>query len=347
MIIAGACGNPLLKCKIQQIDHEKTAGWFLIHHLNLLRKEYMEDDGFLTYIALDHIKLCHYVFNKVNPQKITLQDMGNLISTDQFLQPEDPALAITFKTQLFETSKEEDTMVDHTFSYLDEGETTPNTTENIENEDEDQDDRTMVSTLTAPLIDPNKTRSLLMIGTIYIESEIELAQAQAATLAAMNSVTEVEKLKKESAAVALQKAKEDAAGGETIGEALDTHLDKKFVSRKSLMKLLASMSSDNQPKKKSLKVKSNKGPKGQGQQIAQQQQSPKNTNRQLAWSPPGNARRPPGHVTPNSQRKRGCDSRDAGCSQGNQNRSRGNPYHGNHSQGPPRRHNGKGGRGRY
>ena len=186
-----------------------------------------------------------------------------------------------------------------------------------------------------------------MLGTLHVESEIELAQAQAATLAAMNSVSEVERLKKESAAVALQKAKEDAAGGETIGEALETYLDKKIVSRKSLMKLLASMSNDNQPKKKNLKVKTNKGLKGQDQQIAQQQQSPKNTNRQLAWSPPGNARRSPGQVTLTSPQKRGSESRDAGSSQRNQNRPRGNPYQGNHHQSPPQRNNGNSNRGRF
>ena len=152
MIIAGACGNPLLKYKIPQIDHEKTAGWFLIHHLNLLCKEYMEYDDFLTYTALDHMKLYHYIFNKVTPQKITLQDMVNLISADQFLHPEDPALAITFETQLFDINKEENTMVDEEFSYP-ERDTPSNTAEDIENEEDNADDHTMVFALSVPIID--------------------------------------------------------------------------------------------------------------------------------------------------------------------------------------------------
>ena len=60
---------------------------FLIHHLNLLRKEYTEDDEFITYIALDHMKLCHYIFNKVTPQKITLQDIANDLIPRTDLRP--------------------------------------------------------------------------------------------------------------------------------------------------------------------------------------------------------------------------------------------------------------------
>ena len=105
-----------------------------------------------------------------------------------------------------------------------------------------------------------------MLATLHVESEIEIAQAQAVTLSAMNSATEVERLKKESDVITLQKAKEDIVEGETIREALENHLNKKFVSRKSLMKLLASILSDNQHKNKnSLKVGSNKRLTGQGQ----------------------------------------------------------------------------------
>ena len=218
------------------------------------------------------MKLCHYIFNKVTPQKITLQDIANLISVEQFQNPEDSALAITFETQLFEINKEENTMEDEAFHYPD-GITPPNALDS--NKEETTDDHIMVSALSVPLVDLNKTCSLLMLAMLHVESEIGLAQAQAATLAAMDSATEVEKLQKESAAIALQKSKEDAVGGDTIREALETHLNKKFVLRKSLMKLLALMSSDKQPKNKALKLKSNKGLKGQGQQIVQQQQPPK------------------------------------------------------------------------
>ena len=87
----------------------------------------------------------------------------------------------------------------------------------------------MVSTLTAPQINPNKNWRLLIIPTLHVKSEIVIAQAIAATLAAMNSSTKVERLKNESTATALQKAQEDTAGGETIGEALESHLDKKCL----------------------------------------------------------------------------------------------------------------------
>ena len=165
-----------------------------------------------------------------------------------------------------------------------------------------------------------------MLATLQVEDDIQIAQAKAATLAAMNSSTEVERLKKESAAIALKKAAEDAAGGDTIGEALENHLDKKFVSRKTLMSLLKSMSNDKQPKSSKVKHSTaKKTPKGQGQQNARQQQPHQSANRQLHWSPP--TWTPP--TQRNSHKKRGRDtnSSGAGPSQGGNNRSRGNPYH--------------------
>ena len=189
--------------------------------------------------------------------------MANFISTDQFQNPEDPALVIIFETQLLNMNKEENMIEDEPFRYP-AGSTPP--TETYSQEDETTDNHTTVSSLSVPLVNPNKNWSLCMLATLHVESEIEIAQAQAVTLSAMNSATEVERLKKESDVITLQKAKEDTVGGETIREALENHLNKKFVSRKSLMKLLASILSDNQHKNKnSLKVGSNKRLTGQGQ----------------------------------------------------------------------------------
>ena len=73
-----------------------------------------------------------------------------------------------------------------------------------------------------------------MLATLHVEEEIQIAQAKAATLAAMNSSSEVESLKKESATIALKKAAEDAAGGDSIGEALENHLDKNVSLKRHL-----------------------------------------------------------------------------------------------------------------
>ena len=344
MVIAGACGNPLLKCNIPTIEHEKTAGWYLIHHLNLLHKEYTEYDDFIAYIALGHEKLCHYIYNKVNPLKINPTDMANLIAASQFSTPEDPALAITFETQLFETFEEE--LEDESSTHY-PGSNSSICTPPEGDEDQETDNNTLVSNLSLPEVNPNKNRSLLMLATLSVENEIEIAQAKAATLAAMNSSSEVERLKKESAAIALKKAAEDAAGGDTIGEALESHLDKKFVSRKTLMTLLKSMSNNNQPK--TTKVKNTYKPsKGQGQQNARQQQHHQNTNRQLQWSPPG--RTPSNHSNSNSNsshKKRGRDnnSKGAGPSQGGNNRNRDNRYNDNRNNQGRHHQNDRNGRG--
>ena len=165
--------------------------------MNLLCKEYADYDDFREYIALDHTQICHFIYNKVTPQKITLTDIANLIASEQFTTPADPALAITFETQLFEMFEEEDTIVDDTPVHYPTGDNSTSDDEaQNEEEEEHTDDYTTVSNLSAPQVNQNKNWSLLILATLYVENEIEITQAKAATLATMNNSTEVEKLKK-------------------------------------------------------------------------------------------------------------------------------------------------------
>ena len=96
--------------------------------------------------------------------------MANLIAASQFSIPEDPALAITFETQLFETFEEE-TLEDETPTHY-PGSNSSVCTPPEGDEDQETDNHTMVSSLSLPEVNPNKNRSLLMLATLSVEEEI-------------------------------------------------------------------------------------------------------------------------------------------------------------------------------
>ena len=193
-----------------------------------------------------------------------------------------------------------------------------------------------------------------MRATIDIETEIEAEQTKAAMEAAMKESDEIEKIKKESAAVAALKAAQDAAGGTDVGTALSEHLSKNYVSTKNLHVLLAGMGYDRQPKPVSAskgkgRQKSLTAQKGNGSERKRETHSggrggrlsPKGkTARKLQWSPPQNRQTHQNDRRNNSSG--GCSS--GRCNTRDQKRPRDDRDHRDRNRNQDRR--GTGGRGK-